>query len=192
MKTAPTIPQPATPALLDIPLAEFNTKLGTKFGWINNRFGKAQRLTRLNDKKQTINYPGIYTGQGKEYASLLPHEGYGNFSFWDVEGDYDIEWQDNQLQIVEADIGLVLWMNLNQVLASAELRNLETIKEQIIDFFTTARVLRTRFQLTGVTERNAAIYKGYTTKEIDQQYLMHPFAGLRFNGRIRYEKLCKS
>lgn len=190
MKTAPTIPQPANPALLDKAFAAINTKMLVKLDWLTNAFGKAQKLTRLNDKKREVKYPAVYTGTGKEYASMLPHEGYGNFSFWDVQKDYEIEWVDNQQQIIEVDFGLVFWMNLNTVLEASELRNLESIKEEVIAFFTAMRVPSTRIQLTGVTEQQDKIYQGYSTKEVESQYLMHPYAGLRFNGTIRYERLC--
>jgi hypothetical protein len=107
-----------------------------------------------------------------------------------VQKDYDINWVDNQQQIIEADFGLVFWMNLNTVLEANELRNLESIKEEVIAFFTAMRVPSTRIQLTGVTEQQDKIYQGYSTKEVESQYLMHPYAGLRFNGTIRYERLC--
>lgn len=187
---APKIKQPATPTAVDAALIAANAKLKAKLTWLNNLYGKAQQLSRLDDKKRLVKYPAIYTGTNREYASLLPDERFGNFSWWDV-ADYDIENQGRQLQIITADFGLVLWLNINKVLAADELRNLEMIKQDGLNYFAGLNVLGARFECTSVTEDFNKIYKGYSTKEVDQQYLIHPFAGLRFNGTLRIEKYCQ-
>lgn len=189
MKNAPTIKQPLSPALLDEAFIGINSKLLEYLPWLTNAFGKAQQLTRLDDKKRTIKYPGVYTGEGKEYASMLPNESYGNFSFWDVD-DYKVDWQSKQLQIITAKVGYVVWMNLNNVLAVNELRNLESIKEDILRFFSFMSMQRVRLNFDTITESHDKIYKGYSIKEVKDQHLMHPFAALRFDGTIRYERWC--
>lgn len=192
MKTAPIIINPTNPAIVDSVLIDFNTKMLNKLDWLTGAYGKAQVLTRKDDKKRVIKYPAIYTGNGKEYASMLPNESYGNFSFWDMQEAYEIDWINNQMQVIEAKFGLVVWLNLNKVLEVNEKRNLEKIKEEVLDCFIKTRVLNARIKLNRITERNEEIYKGYSIKEQEQQYLMHPFAALRFNGEMRIEKLCNS
>ena len=41
-------------------------------------------------------------------------------------------------------------------------------------------------QLEGIKN----IYRGYSLSEIDNQYLMHPFAGLRFDGILEFDEIC--
>jgi len=192
MKNAPTIINPTNPAIVDRVLIDFNTKMLNKLDWLTGAYGKAQVLTRKDDKKKIIKYPAIYTGTGKEYASMLPNESYGNFSFWDMQKAYDIDWIGNQMQVIEAEFGLIVWFNINKVLEADQKRSLESIKEEMMDVFVKTRVLNARIKLTGITEKNEEIYKGYSIKEHDQQYLMHPFGALRFNGEMRIEKLCNS
>lgn len=189
MKKAPIVKEPLNPALLDEAFIGINGKLVEYLPWLTNAFGKAQKLSRLNDQKKIIKYPAVYTGEGKEYASMLPDEGYGNFSYWDVE-DYKIDWISRQNQIVTAKVGFVVWMNLNKTLAANERRNLESIKEEVLKFFSFMSMMRVRLSFGSITEEHDKIYKGYSTKEIKSQYLMHPFAGLRFDGEIRYERWC--
>lgn len=188
----PTIINPTNPAIVDSVLIDFNKKMLTRLDWLTGAYGKAQVLNRLDEKKRSIKYPAIYTGNGSEYISVLPKEAYGNFSFWDMQEAYEIDWIDNQMQVIEAKFGLVVWLNINQVLEADEKRNLESIKEEVMDCFIKNRVLNARIKLTGITEKNEEIYKGYSIKEVEQQYLMHPFAALRFNGKMRIEKLCNS
>ncbi|AFM54796.1 hypothetical protein B620_gp18 [Croceibacter phage P2559S] len=185
----PTILNPATPTAVDAVLMAANVKLAEKLPWLNNLYGKAQKLNRLDDKKRVIKYPAIYTGKGKEYASMLPDEHFGNFTWWDV-ADYGIETQGRQLQVINADFGLVLWFNVNKVLAADERRNLEMIKQDVLEYFAGLSILGARVECNAVTEDFNKIYQGYSTKEVDKQYLIHPFAGLRFNGSMRIEKYC--
>lgn len=190
MKNPPTIIHPSSPARVDKVLIDFNTKMLAKLDWLNGAYGKAQILSRLDERKRSIKYPAIYTGTGKEYASMLPNESYGNFSFFDMQKDYEMDWMDNQKQIIDTEFGLVIWMNLNQILEMDERRNLEMIKEEVMDCFNSIRILNARMTLTSITDKAEQIYKGYSIKETEQQFLMHPFAALRFNGEMRIEKLC--
>ena len=190
MKNPPTITNPDTPALFDKPIIDINKKMIIALDWLTGAYGKAQKLSRLNDQKKVIKYPAVFTGVEKEYASMLPEEGYGNFSYWELSEEYKIDWIDNQIQKLEADFGVIYWFNINNVLPVGEHRNIENIKQEILNFFTNVRAAETRIQITGITDSSDMIYKGYSIKEIEQQYLMHPYAGLRFNGTINYERLC--
>lgn len=190
MKAAPTIQNPATPSALDNVLIAINTGLLSEFTWLNNAFGKAQILTRKDDRGRIKKYPAIYTGVGREYASLFPNEGYGNFCWWHLS-DYEIpKWIAGQPQIIEVDFGLVFWFNVLNVLAADERRNIEMLKEDALSFFIRFRVADTRITPGLITEDNDKIYRGLDIKEVDKKYLMHPFGGFRINGRLKYQRLC--
>jgi hypothetical protein len=47
-----------------------------------------------------------------------------------------------------------------------------------------------RIILNRIYERAENIYRGYTLSEIDNQFLMHPFAGFRFDGILEFDELC--
>lgn len=189
MKNAPTIQHPLNPQLYDELLIRINAKLLNTFPWLNNSFGKSQTLTRKNTSKRVIKYPAVYTGHNKEYASMLPNESYGNFSYWEV-GDYKVTPVSNQMQIVEAPFGFIVWLNLNKVLDIEQRRNLESIKADILSFFDKSRYYLGRVTIDTVTEDARKIYSGYSITEAEQQFMMHPFAALRFDGTLRYERTC--
>lgn len=187
----PIIVNPANPKLMDELLIRVNDKLKQQFTWLTHAFGIVQRMQRKDDHKKYIDYPAIFTGTDQEYISVMPHEPYGNFSFWDL-GDYTREKIDNQLQKIKAPFAFIVWMNLKDVLATDELRNLENVKEDFLNFFDQNRFIRGRIDIELVTDDPKKIYKGYTLKQAEQQYLMHPFAAIRLEGMIEYERLCNS
>jgi hypothetical protein len=188
--STPTIKEPQSPKLLDKFLSEYNLKLIAALPWLNAAFGKAQQLTRYVDKK-VIRYPGIYTGVTQDYINLFPCEQFGNFSFWDVADPYSLEWIANQQQVVDANFGFIVWMNLNNVLNIEQGRNLESIKGEILQVFDAIRIVNCRLQITSISERAENIYKGYSIQEAETQFLMHPFAGLRFEGTLKAQTLCQ-
>ena len=47
-----------------------------------------------------------------------------------------------------------------------------------------------RIVLNKIYERAENIYRGYTLSEIDNQFLMHPFSGFRFDGLLEFDELC--
>ena len=94
---------------------------------------------------------------------------------------------------ITAPFALIVWFDLTRVYDEAANRNTEYIKAQIL------RVLNGRagWHLTGgrivlnrIYERAENIYRGYSLSEVDNQFLMHPFAGFRFEGNLQFEELC--
>ena len=188
--SAPIIKEPLSPKLLDKFLSEYNLKLMAALPWLNAAFGKAQQLKRYEDKK-VIKYPGIYTGIKEDYINLFPCEQFGNFSFWDVADPYTLEWVANQQQVIDAEFGLIFWMNLNNVLDFEQGRNLDSIKSDILQALDAIRVVNCRLTITSISERAENIYKGYSIQEAENQFLMQPFAGLRFEGTLKAQTLCR-
>lgn len=186
----PSITPPQSPALIDAVLIEINAKLKNRLSWLTIAFGRAQHLTREDERGRKTKYPAIYTGKDREYASLMPAEKYGNFGFWDIASSYGVDWKEHRAPVIQAQFGLIFWMNLAKTLPVEERRNLELLKEEIFETLAKLRLVNTRLEVTGVTEEASEIYKGYTINEAENQFLMHPYAGLRFNGLITHTKLC--
>ncbi len=64
-------------------------------------------------------------------------------------------------------------------------RGLEAVKSQITEVLTRKLFLKSgKFILTSIEEEARNIYDGYSIEEIDLQFLMQPYAGLRFNGEL--------
>lgn len=189
MKTYTTITPTNDVKLLDKAFLDLNAKMLTSIGWLDNAFGMANKIntTTKEARPKTISFPAVYKGNGNRqnnYINLLPNSGYGNFSYFQVT-DYTIDKIPHQTPIVKAKFGLIFWFNASKAYSN-EARNIEKMKEDVINFFSRSRVVYLSMDINSVTQDNADIYKEYGTKDIEQQYLMHPYGGFRFEGELTY------
>lgn len=189
-------PQIDNPVMLDRVLGEIQTGLVQEIHWLDVAFGRSQRLTK-KIAGRTIVTPNVYCGGWNghgvnDYIEVSPDSKIGNFSFFEIEDPHVIDagvWA----REIQSPFSLIVWFDLTRVYEEPNNRNTEYLKAQIL------RVLsgRTGWHLTQgniaverIYERAENIYRGYTLSEIDNQYLMHPFGGFRFEGTLMYNELC--
>ena len=182
-------PKPKNPVMIDRVLACLQDSLVNNIGWIDYAFGRAQRLvTRIEHKDHY--YPGVYIG-GNEYLNVLPGQGLGNRTFFMVDDPQTIDFNQRRYNTIRSPFSLVLWYDLTTILKDTKERNTEEIKRQILRVLTDAVLPGgSRIELARMYETAENIFKGYSLKEIDTQFLMHPFAGLRIEGTLIYREEC--
>lgn len=74
---------------------------------------------------------------------------------------------------------------------SENIRNLGDIKDQILKVLSRQLFLTEgRIQIEKIWELAENIYEGFTLVETDNQFLMHPYAGFRFEGTLTYTQPC--
>ena len=184
------------PVMIDKIIGEIQNGLVDNVTWLDVAFGKAQRLTKMINEKRVVTpnvFCGGWNGHGpNDYIEVSPDSKIGNFSFFEIDDPQTIDagpWA----REIKAPFGLVVWFDLTRVYDEPSNRNTEKLKADIL------RVLNGRagwhlssgrVQINRIYERFENIYKGYTLSEIDNQFLMHPFAGLRFEGLLEFEELC--
>lgn len=190
---APVIPNAV---MLDAVIGEIQQGLVNNLSWLDAAFGRAQRLTKNIEGKRIVTpnvYCGGWNGHGpNDYIEVSPDAKIGNFSYFEVDDPQTIDPGPWARQI-KAPFSLIVWFDLNRVYDSRTNRNTEKIKSDILhilngraDFHLT----NGRIVINKIYERAENIYKGYTLSEIDNQFLMHPFAGLRFEGLLEFDELC--
>ena len=190
---APVIPNAV---MLDRVIGDIQQGLVDNISWLNAAFGRSQRLTKMMNGKKIVTpnvYCGGWDGHGEnDYIETSPDSKIGNFAFFEIEDPQTIDAGPWARQI-KAPFGLIVWFDLTRVYNTATNRNTEKLKAQIL------RVLNGRagWHLSGgriiinrIYERPENIYRGYTLSEIDNQFLMHPYAGFRFDGILEYDELC--
>ena len=184
------------PVMLDRVIGEIQNGLVDNLPWLDVAFGRSQRLTKMMNGKRIITpnvYCGGWNGHGQnDYIETSPDSKIGNFSFFEIEDPQTIDvgpWA----RRIKAPFGLIVWFDLTRVYNEPDNRNTEYIKAEIL------RVLggrsgwslsQGRIVLNRIFERAENIYRGYTLSEIDNQFLMHPFAGFRFDGILEFDELC--
>lgn len=190
---APIIPDPV---MLDAVIGHIQQGLVENISWLDAAFGRAQRLVKMQGGKRIVTpnvYCGGWNGHGpNDYIEVSPDSKIGNFAFFEIDDPQTIDagpWA----REVKAPFGLIVWFDLTRVYDTDLNRNTEKLKAEILHVLngrTGWHLPSGRITINRIYERAENIYRGYTLSEIDNQYLMHPFAGFRFDGVLMYDELC--
>lgn len=190
------VPIIADAIMLDKVIGEIQDGLMENVAWLDVAFGRAQRLTKMMEGKRIVT-PNVYCGGWKghgpnDYIEVSPDAKIGNFSFFEIDDPQTIDagpWARN----VKVPFGLVVWFDLTRVYNTATNRNTEKLKADVLHVLSG----RAGWHLSGgkitiskIYERAENIYRGYTLSEVDNQFLMHPFGGFRFDGIIEFSEVC--
>jgi hypothetical protein len=88
---------------------------------------------------------------------------------------------------LKAPFSLVVWFDLRRVEKVMNLpdqRNTERVKEQILSVLETAFPKKGSVTIQRIYERAENVFDGFTLDEVQNQFLMSPFAGFRFQGEL--------
>ena len=183
------IPIIENPVLLDRVIGEIQKGLAENLSWLDYAFGKAERLAKMQGNKRVWT-PNVYAG-GNEYFQLLPDSNIGNFSFFTIDDPQTINWIPKQRGAITVLYGLIFWFDLRIISPDSQVRNTEAIKAEILKVLNGGFMMKWgRITLTQIEEKAENIYRGYTLDEVDNQFLMHPFAGFRFEGKLTINENC--
>lgn len=194
INNAPIIPNAV---MLDEAIGEIQQALAGGLPWLDAAFGRAQKLVKeINGRRITT--PNVYCGglQGygnNDYIEVSPDSFKGNFCFFVVDDPQTIDWEPNAEMEQRAPFSIVFWFDLRRVFGSLTNRNTEYLKAQILDILNgrSGWLMRNgSIRINKCYEQAANIYRSFSLDECDNQFLMHPFAGFRFEGEIRIETPC--
>lgn len=190
---APIIPNPV---MLDAVIGEIQQGLTDNISWLDAAFGRSQRLTKMMNGKRIVTpnvYCGGWNGHGpNDYIEVSPDSKIGNFTFFEIEDPQTITpgpWA----REIKTPFGLIVWVDLTRVYNTDTNRNTERLKADILHVLNGRagwHLTNGRIVVNRIWERVENIYKGYTLSEIDNQFLMHPFWGMRVDGLLEYNELC--
>lgn len=191
---APVIPNAV---MLDRVLGEIQRGLTGGLDWLDAAFGRSQRLVKTIDGKRYITpnvYCGGLEGKGKnDYIEVSPDSHIGNFSFFVIQDPQIVDTFAGQPAEIKAPFSLIFWFDLRTIFGSKTNRNTELVKAQILKILngrTAWHLQGGRIIINKTYEQAQNIYSGFTLDENDNQFLMHPFGGLRFDGIIEYAEYC--
>lgn len=190
------------PVLLDKILQDIQTTLMEKLSWLNYAFGRAYKIIEHRPDGGKFVYPAVYNGNG-EYVSLLPNDNLGNFSWFDICDPQVIEQNIRQFTYKGA---IIFWYDLSSIYPDANALYTEEVKNEIINVLTAKGFITTvgRLSISRVYENFENIYKGYALEkiynnyqysgediqELDKQFFMYPYAGLRIEFDLVTRELC--
>lgn len=184
--------------LVDSMISELQQVLAANLGWLDAAFGRSQRLAKQINGKQVITpnvFCGGWNGHGEnDYIEVSPDSKIGNFCFFEVNDPEIVDWNVRQLMDIETPVSIIFWFDTRRVFDEASNRDISHLKNEILSLLNGKTGLTFhnggKLVINRIYERAENIYRGYTLSEIDNQFLMHPFAGLRFDGTIKIAQPC--
>lgn len=178
--------------LLDKVLQDIQKVLSEKLPWLNYAFGRSYKLVEHQTEGSKFTYPAAYIGNS-EYISLVPNDNFGNFSWFDIYDPQKITQVVQSLPQYTFSGALVFWYNLDSIYGDNTFINTEEVKEEVLSVLTSPGLIKTigRVSITEICERHENIYKGYSLENIDNQFFMYPYAGLRIEFTLTTRELCQ-
>ena len=174
-----------TPYLFDKLINELQQTLKDNLPWLNHSYGRCERLIKSIDGRRYYT-PNVYKGNN-QYEVLLPADRKGCYSFFVLHEPQEMV-RKMQTEIrVKAPSSLIVWVDMRQVEKVMQLgdqRNTEYVKEQVIGVLQTAFTKKGSFTVERIFERAENVFEGFTLDEVQNQFLMSPFAGFRFTGEM--------
>lgn len=190
---SPDVLVPVEPRLDDRLVMAFQTLLATELSWLDKVYGKAERLKELKDKREIVK-PAVYVGEslGKEYISMMPDGNIGSFCWFDFDDDGDVSFnKGSKFSVSKVSFGIVFSFDYRDVYPSDwGDRTIDNVKSDILNAFEGGKITEGSFRLLNFRERVENVYRGYSVREIDNQFAMRPYGVLRVNMEATYRQNC--
>ena len=178
------IPIKSNPRLFDKPFALIQSQIGEKIDWLDHVFGLCEKITVMENGR-AFKSANVYVG-GENYAQIMPCSELGNFCFFMLKDPQERVGANRNY--IYSPFYAVFWYNVMEVSSSADDRNREAVKEEILQVLNTIRTPYIEWER--LYERPENIFDDFTYDFTRNQYLMSPYAGIRVEGRIRAEIPC--
>lgn len=172
------------PELLDAVIGQVRIWLAGTLPWLDAAHGRAERIVKCDNGGRRVYLPVEYSGQWNDYALLTPDSGEGNFCFFWVADPQAVDLSDRLQTGIKARYSLIFWWDYRRIFEACGIRDREAVKRQVLDALGSMVLRQGRITAEKLYELAENIYQGFTLDEIDNQFLMHPYGGLRVEGEI--------
>lgn len=181
--------QPAQPKLFDRPIQDLQKSIGRKLLFMNHIFGRCERLLKVVDGRRYFT-PNIYKGKD-EYELLTPdNTDLGNYCFF-VPDEPEVMVANFGISgRLRAPFSLVVWVD-QRTIEDEDARNVYDLELKVLDAIASPGVLRHGgIEVTRVYHKAENVFQGFTMDEVDNQFLMSPFMGLRVECELWIDEDC--
>ena len=180
--------KPTRPYLFDKVIQDLQDAL-SELPWLTHIFGRCERLVKIKDGVRCFT-PNVYYGKD-EYIQLLPdNKALGNYCFFVMEEPQTVSVPFATNNRLKAPFSFIVWVDMRTVGATYDDRNTEQLKEQVLKTLRRGWLKHGSITLERVYERAENVFNGFSLNEVDNQYLMSPFAGFRVTGEMQIDEEC--
>ncbi|HET8839745.1 MAG TPA: hypothetical protein VFM82_12215 [Flavobacteriaceae bacterium] len=189
----PEIPTELQPIEIDAVIQDLQAKLDTNLDWLTHSYGRAYRNIKRKDGK-TMYFPEVYIGKEKgkySYHRVTPDNDKKGTCFF-VVGKEQNNFHSHEKNYLKHDIGIVFWVNLKKI--DNDLLNTEIFTQHLISQVRKVLTNSTAWYnivIKEVVTNFSEIYREFSLSE-DENYLMAPYAGFRFNCTVEFLENCNT
>ena len=201
MSNIDRIPIKDAPRLMEAVVQEVQVQLGAGLQWLTHVFGKAEKVGRdynqlrqyyqKHEHREAFYLPSVYVGGGK-YECIVPdRKDWGNYAFFYLGKPTEVKgWRKvKPYYDLACDVNLVIWLDTRDIEAEDD-RNLESIKSQVLQVLGAMQLTTGRVEWERIYEQDKGVFEEYSVYEMDNQYIMWPYAAFRFKGRAQCNSGC--
>lgn len=175
-----TIDQPG----LDWAIHSLQSILAHKFDWMTV-FHRAYPFREFrSEESKTHTIPKVWVGIN-EYMNVLPNDfliGQAFFFVTDDEKQIEVDLQFGST--FRTEVSLIIWVNTDNVPGHTTGPSIAKLKKEINDLLVEHISV---VKIESMTDQDAEqVFDGFTIQDVDTQYLMLPYSGLRINMVLQY------
>lgn len=174
------------PFLIERLFNDIQEKLITDIDWLNIAYGKVERIAAKKANGDVVYIPAVYNDK-YDYENLMPDDQKGNYSFFVVQDDQNIDGAKGRANRIYGRCALIVWFDIRSISSGW---GKEYAKNAILSAVSDFSSSNGHLSVESVSEHPDAIFSEFTLDETDNQYLTFPFAGFRFNCRYSIRQLC--
>ena len=135
--------------------------------------------------------PNVYVGKD-DYCLLTPDQReLGNYAFFVREEPERMGVSMGMQSRVHAPFSLIVWVDMRTV-ADGDDRNIYDVELAVLQALGTPGAVKNGgLKVTNVYHRAENVFDGFSLDEVDNQFLMSPFYGMRVQMEIWIDEDCK-
>lgn len=181
--------KPEQPRLFDRPIQDMQKSIGAKLLFMDHVFGRCERLIKEVEGRKVYT-PNVYKG-GDEYLLLTPdNTDLGNYCFFVREEPEQMVVDAAIHSRLRAPFSLVVWVDLRTI-EDTDQRNIYDLELKVLDAISSPGTLKSGgITVQRVYHRAENIFEGFTLDEVQNQFLMSPFFGLRVQFELWVDEDC--
>lgn len=187
----PNTPTIASPVNLDRPIQALQQEFASELSWLEKSFGRTWMGYRKQNGRDFF-YPEAWDGGTDKVQDLLCNDNLDAYSFFKIEDPQEyMEYAQGLKNRICLTINIVFWLNLQRIDPSATYRNTEVYKVQISDVIRNFTFPESAtLEILRIYEEANNVYLGYSISLVENQVLVYPHAGFRFECRLCYKEDC--
>lgn len=179
----------SVPHLFDKPIKDIQEGLAENVAWLDHIFGRSERLIKVIDGRRYFT-PNWYLDDG-EYLLLTPDQGFGCYAFFVLDEPQNVQWEVGLRTTLSAPFSLIVWADMRQLDNGRDSRDTEAAKQELLQTLNGRIWMRDGgMTINRIYEHAENVFRGFTLDEVDNQFLMSPFAGWRFEGELSIKNDC--